>query len=254
MSERARCLLFLVGALGFGLFLLAGLRGLPPMERAHSAYGDAITATTVPLRQTTNAVAAVTFDYRGFDTLGEEFIFFSSVMGVTLLLRETREEEDEALREGLREGPEPPGTTDAMRVWTLWQVAPGLVLGVYVVAHGHLTPGGGFQGGVVLAGAVVLFFLAGAALHERWVNPMALLEGAEGLGVGGFVCVGLLGLLAGQCFMQNVLPYGAQGQLLSAGHVPVTNVLVGLAVCAGIILILVEMLEQSISQRKGGGE
>jgi multicomponent Na+:H+ antiporter subunit B len=40
-------------------------------------------------------------------------------------------------------------------VWTLAQVAPGLLHGLYIVVHGHLTPGGGFQGGVVLAGVLV---------------------------------------------------------------------------------------------------
>jgi multicomponent Na+:H+ antiporter subunit B len=254
MKERARLGLFLVGAVGFGLLLVAGLRGLPAVDRGHSAYGDAVTATTVPLRQTVNAVTAVTFDYRGFDTLGEEFILFAAVTGVMLLLRTSRGVEDQALQEGTRVGAEPPGTTDAIRVWTLAQVAPGLLLGLYIVVHGHLTPGGGFQGGVVLAGALALVFLAGASLRARRVHPMALLEGSEGLGVGGFVCVGLWGLLAGREFMRNVLPYGQQGQLLSAGHVPVVNVFVGLAVASALVLILAEMLEQTLLKRRGGCE
>ena len=254
MSERARLRLFLVGAVGFGLLLVAGLRGLPAVDRGHSAYGDAVIATTVPLRQTVNAVTAVTFDYRGFDTLGEEFILFAAVTGVALLLRTSRGEEDQAIQEGTRVSPVPPGTTDAMRVWTLGLVAPGLLLGLYVVVHGHLTPGGGFQGGVVLAGALALVFLAGSSLHARRVHPMALLDGSEGLGVGGFVCVGFLGLLVGREFMCNVLPYGQEGQLPSAGQVPVINVFVGLAVASAIVLILAEMLEQTILKRNGGGE
>lgn len=254
MSERARLVLFLVGALGFGCFLVAGLRGLPPLEHGGSAYGDAVNATTVPLRQTVNAVAAVVLDYRGFDTLNEEFILFAAVTGVTLLLREARSEEGAPGPEGAAFDPEPPRTTDAMRLWTLGLVAPCLLLGLYVVAHGHLTPGGGFQGGVVLAGAMVLVYLGGAALRMRRANPMALLDGTEGLGVGGFVCVGLLGLVVGQCFMQNVLPFGTEGQLPSAGFLPLANGFVSLAVGAGIVLILAEMLEQAIARRHGGDE
>jgi multicomponent Na+:H+ antiporter subunit B len=100
----------------------------------------------------------------------------------------------------------------------------------------------------------VLVYLAGVSSRLRRANPMALLDGAEGLGVGGFVCVGLVGLLAGQCFMQNVLPLGTQGQLLSAGYVPVANGFVGVAVAAGIVLILTEMLEESLARRGGGDE
>ncbi|MFL5359033.1 MnhB domain-containing protein [Archangium sp.] len=254
MSERARLALFLVGAVGFGFFLVAGLRGLPASGRGGSAYADAVNSTTVPLRQTVNAVAAVVMDYRGFDTLNEEFILFAAVTGVTLLLREARSETGAEVPRGAAFDPEPPGTTDAIRVWTLGLVAPCLLLGLYVVAHGHLTPGGGFQGGVVLAGAMVLVYLAGASLRLRRANPMALLDGAEGLGVGGFVCVGLLGLLVGQCFMQNVLPFGTEGQLLSAGFLPVANIFVGLAVGVGIVLILAELLEQAIASRNGGGD
>ncbi|ATB29668.1 MnhB domain-containing protein [Melittangium boletus] len=253
MNPRARGALFGVGAVGLGLSLLAAVRGLPAMDQGHSAYGDAVNATTVPLRQTVNAVAAVTFDYRGFDTLGEEFILFAAVMGVTLLLRERRTEEDSGLRGGMRVGAEPPGTTDALRVWTLAQVAPGLLLGLYVVVHGHLSPGGGFQGGVVLAGAAALVFLAGASWRTRRLNPMALLDGLEGLGVAGFAGVGLLGmLLAGQEFLRNVLPLGTRGELPSAGQVPLLNGFVGLAVSAGIILILAELLDQTLVDRRKG--
>lgn len=254
MSERARLVLFLVGALGLGLFLVAGLHGLPGSGFGGSAYADAVNSTTVPLRQTVNAVAAVVLDYRGFDTLNEEFILFAAVTGVTLLLREARGEPGEAMRQEATFDPEPPRTTDAMRLWTLGLVAPCLLLGLYVVAHGHLSPGGGFQGGVVLGWAMVLVYLAGASLRLRRVNPMALLEGTEGLGVGGFVCVGLLGLVVGQCFMQNVLPLGTEGQLPSAGFLPLANGFVGLAVGAGFVLILAEMLEQAIAHRHGGDE
>lgn len=254
MSERARLVLFLVGAVGLCFFLVAGVHGLPPSGQGASAYADAVNATTVPLRQTVNAVAAVVMDYRGFDTLNEEFILFAAVTGVTLLLREARGDVRHRARQSAMFDPEPPRTTDAMRLWTLGLVAPCLLLGLYVVAHGHLTPGGGFQGGVVLAGAMVLVYLAGATLRLRRANPMALLDGTEGVGVGGFVCVGLLGLLVGQCFMQNVLPFGTQGQLLSAGFLPVANVFVSLAVGAGIVLILAEMLEQTLASRHGGDE
>ncbi len=78
----------LVLAAATGLFgLLAwGLNALPPIGHYAGPYGDVILAAAKEERHVLNTVAAVNFDYRGFDTLGEEFIFFASVIGVSLLL------------------------------------------------------------------------------------------------------------------------------------------------------------------------
>ena len=93
----------------------------------------------------------------------------------------------------------------------------GLVLvGGAVVAHGHLTPGGGFQGGIVLAGAPLMIYLAGRVLVFEELNPVPVLEGAKSSGAAGFVVVGLLGLLSGAAFLANVLPLGRPGSILSA--------------------------------------
>lgn len=253
MSERARTLLFLVGAAGLAALLCAGVWRLPPVGGADSAYANAVSTYSMPLRHTVNAVTAVTLDWRGFDTVNEEFILFTSVIGVTLLLREKREPEEVEAASGARE-PKPPGTSSAMRVWTLGLVGPGVLLALYVVAHGHLSPGGGFQGGVVLSGAMVLVPLAGATLKLRHLEPQSLLDALEGLGAGGFVATGLLAFLFGQRYLTNVLPLGEAGALPSAGHLPLTNAFISLAVGAGVTLILYEFVEQTLARRKGGDE
>src|SRR3954471_22351353 len=155
MSPRARKLLFLPSAAGLLAGLLAALGRLPAFGHYPGPYGFVLNGVGVGQRHATDLVAAVNFDYRAFDTLGEEFILFAAVVGVMLLLRAMREE-----------GEDPPaepsdshtfgGASDALRALALGAVAALIVLGGYIVVHGHITPGGGFQGGVVLAAGALM--------------------------------------------------------------------------------------------------
>jgi multicomponent Na+:H+ antiporter subunit B len=88
MKVRTRRQLFLLAALSLGGLLLWGLTGVQGFGHYDGVYGLLLNHTAVVERHATNVVMAVTFDYRGFDTLGEEFILFAAVMSVALLLRE----------------------------------------------------------------------------------------------------------------------------------------------------------------------
>src|SRR5205823_14864957 len=104
-------------------------------------------------RQHQNPVTPHVFDYRGLDTMGEEFNLFASVTGVALLLRERRKDVPRP-RDEVR--------NEAVRAIGICLVPAVLTLGLWVVAHGAITPGGGFQGGVVLSAAFLLVWLAGS--------------------------------------------------------------------------------------------
>jgi multicomponent Na+:H+ antiporter subunit B len=248
VTRRGRINLFLVGAAGLTTLLLWAYSGLPDFGHYRGPYGDVLNAVSVPERHITDVVTAVNFDYRGFDTLGEEFILFAAVIGVAILLRAQRDEEE---REPLESafGRSAPRTSDAVRGLAIGLVGPTVVTGLYIVAHGHLTPGGGFQGGVVLATALVLVYLAGEYSFLRRAAPMSLVEVTEAVGGGGFAVIGLLGVISGVAYLENVLPLGEIGALNSAGTVPLINVAVGLEVAAGFVLILVEFLEQTLMVR-----
>lgn len=249
MSRRAQAVLFLVGAAGLAVLLAWGLAGLPPFGVYRGPYGDILNRVVVEERHVSEVVTAVVFDYRGFDTLGEEAILFASVIGVALLLRAGRQEEEHAPnREGSPRGQSP--TTDAIRVMGLGMVGPTVLVGLAIAAHGHVTPGGGFQGGVILATASLMVFLSGTYLTFLRVNPVPLIDAAEGAGVGGFAAVGLLGVVAGGTYLANVLPLGTAGDLLSGGTIPVANMAVTLAVAAGFVLIVSEFLEQTLAVRE----
>jgi multicomponent Na+:H+ antiporter subunit B len=209
-----------------------------------------LNAVAVGERKATNVVAAVTFDYRGVDTMGEEYILFAAVVGV-IVLRAQREETEQPPDEDAADR-RAPGTSNAVRVLGLALVGPVVLFGIYVVAHGHLSPGGGFQGGVVLATGALLVYLSGEYVTLRKVRPVALIDLAEGSGAAGYVAIGFLGLAAGAAFLENVLPLGQPGALLSAGTMPLINLAVGLEVAGGFVLLLSEFLEQTLVLRRPG--
>ena len=249
MSDGVRLRLFAVSAVVLLGLLLWGLAGLPDFGDYRGPYGEILNRVAVPERSTTDVVTAVNFDYRGFDTLGEEFILFAAVVGVASILRTLRGERiarptDEAA------GREVPETSLPVRVTGLGIVAPTILVGLYIVAHGHQTPGGGFQGGVILATALLLTYLAGDFATLRAVGPTWLIELAEGMGAAGFALIGLSGLVAGSAFFENVLGKGTPGELLSSGTIPLSNVAVGLAVTGGFVFMLSEFLQQALTRRR----
>ncbi len=235
MSRPLRLWLFLSSAAGLGALLLWAAAGLPDFGHYHAAYGRILDSASVGERHATNVVAAVTFDYRGFDTLGEEFILFASVMGVALLLRDVRADRSRA-KDELQ--------SEALRLLGLAFAAVVLVLGLSVVAHGMLTPGGGFQGGVVLASAFALVYLAGHYRAYGGVTPLPALDLAEGAGAGGYAVIGIVSLLLGTAFLHNFGPLGTTGTLASAGTITMLSVAAGLEVTAAFVLLFTEFGEE----------
>src|ERR687886_2779168 len=93
MTRRTRLTVFGVAACGLGALLFWSLAGVPDFGHYHWPYGMVLNHVVVAERHTTNVVGATVFDYRGFDTLGEEIILFTAVLGVAMLLREHERDE-----------------------------------------------------------------------------------------------------------------------------------------------------------------
>ena len=89
VTVRVRRVVFLLAGATLAIMLLWGFGALPSFGSYHGPYGFVLNQVSVPERHITDVVTAVNFDYRGFDTLGEEFIFFAAVLGVALILRAT---------------------------------------------------------------------------------------------------------------------------------------------------------------------
>jgi multicomponent Na+:H+ antiporter subunit B len=120
-----------------------------------------------------------------------------------------------------------------------------VLTGLETVTHGTLTPGGGFQGGVVLASALYVIYLGtNYATVERF-QPDALLEASDGMGASGYILIGLLGLLAGTDFLSNVVGLGVTGNLISGGTISLLNLVVGVEVAGGFAILASEFLDQT---------
>jgi len=248
MNRRVRRAVFLLAGGVLAGVLVWGFGALPPFGAYRGPYGYLLDQLAVPQRHITDVVTAVNFDYRGFDTLGEEFIFFAAVLGVVLILR-AQPGEGRGHGADYATGRAVPPTSDAVRVLGLGLTPPTVLFGLYVVAHGHLTPGGGFQGGVILAAGVLLIYLAGEFDDLHGLYTEVALERAEAVGAGAYIAIGLLGLLGGSAFLDNVLPYGTTGKVFSAGMVPLINLAVGLEIAAGLVLLLTTFLHQTLALR-----
>jgi multicomponent Na+:H+ antiporter subunit B len=250
MSRSIRVGIFLVAAMGFGGLLLVGMGGLEPFGVYRGPYGDIINSSVVPERHATNSVTAVNFDYRGFDTLGEEFILFAAVAGVMVLLREGRGESESSVPGGELARVQQP-RSDAVRLAGVAIIGLVNLIGFYIVIHAQLTPGGGFQGGAILGTGTLLAYLASRYRTYRRVVPKAMLDAAEAVGAGTYALIGIATVVAGGAFLENLLPLGTPKTLLSGGTIGPINLAVGIEVAAGFAILFEEFLEETRATRPG---
>ncbi|MBV9380223.1 MAG: hypothetical protein JOY82_15675 [Streptosporangiaceae bacterium] len=252
MKPGQRRLMFFAGAAGLVAFYLWGLLGLPGFGNYPGPYGPAILRVAVAQTQATGVVSAVNFEYRGFDTVGEEFILFTAAAGTAIVLRMLRGEGERSPVDEARDRDAPP-TSNAVRTIALLFTGPVVVVGWWLASHAQTNPSGGFQGGVVLATAFILIYLAGAFLTFSKLSPTDVTDAVEAAGAGGFAAVGLAALFTGLPYLYNYLPLGQiPGAVSSSGTIALISFFVGLEVAAAFLLIVSELLEQTLLIRHGG--
>ncbi len=180
-----------------------------------------------------NIVTAIIVTYRGLDTLGEVAVLFIAATGIAVLLRRKKKKgEKKEIKK--RESSEILLTGSTL-------LAPMIIIfGIYIFLNGHLTPGGGFQGGAVIASAMMLLFLADTSYKINH-TVFGWIESLSGFT---YVLIGVLGLviMGADHFLDNrLLPLGEFGMILSAGAIPIIYTLVGLKVGTELASILVNM-------------
>jgi len=193
---------------------------LSPLGNYYAANGPAELGAA-------NLVTSVIVTYRGLDTLGEVTVLFISAAAVGLLLG--RREADTDVAE--------PRKPASEIVQTAAQLLMPLVFlfGIYVFINGHLTPGGGFQGGAIIASGVMLLLLAQphAAISRSLIGITESLSGFS------YVLVGVLGVILAGGFLDNrIMGLGQFGSLFSAGAIPIIYILIGLKVGAELGSVL----------------
>jgi multicomponent Na+:H+ antiporter subunit B len=239
--RRVRALVALPALAAVGAFVAWGYSGLPPFGKFHGFYGRLVTAIALPQRHTTNAVTAVVFDYRGFDTMGEEFILFAAVVGVVLLLRESS-------------GPpaRDPVRSDGIRLFGALALGGFVLVGLWLAAFGLVTPGGGFQGGVAIASGVVVLYLTAGYLPWHRIANEEVLDPLESTGAATYVIVGLAALISGAPFLHNLLGPGIPGTLYSGGSLGIINWGVALEVAAANVVLYTEFLQRFVAPLGSG--
>jgi multicomponent Na+:H+ antiporter subunit B len=162
------------------------------------------------------------------------------------VLRKLRTEREQAAVDEAADRDVPP-TSSAVRMAALLFTGPLLVLGWWLTSHAQANPSGGFQGGVVLASAFIMIYLAGEFLVFKRFSPVDVTDAVEAVGAGGFAAIGVAALGMGLAFLTNYLDKGQfYGSVSSSGTIALISFFVGLEVAAAFILIVVELLEQTL--------
>ncbi len=133
------------------------------------------------------------------------------------------------------------GMTIIVKTISSWVKMLIFLFGIYIILFGHLTPGGGFAGGVILASSYVLLMLAFGREFVQKDLPLALDSKLDCLGALLFALIAILGLVFGGVFFVNFLQKYLPGEpldLISAGTIPLSNIAIGLKVGASLFLVI----------------
>ena len=177
-----------------------------------------------------NAVTTVVVYFRGFDTLGEIAVLFIASLGIGLMLHSNRKCDIKA-------------ESNFMLQTASKLLFPIIMLfGIYVMVYGHLSPGGGFQGGVIIASAVLLLLVS----HKTFEVPHAVIVALETFAGVSYVLIGLIGLVVLDVFLGNFLPHdiSQMGMLLSGGIIPLIYIIVGIKVGSEMSMIVQNLIKR----------
>lgn len=215
--------------------ILAGLAGVFGLVVASHAEPSALrplaaayVRASVEDLTTPNVITGILMAYRSFDTLGEVAVLYMVAASLGLLLQPIGDHGGGSTEPRLH-----PGEIVESGKQVLFPMI--MTFGAYVIANGHLSAGGGFQGGAILASGVMLLMIANpdAAIN---VAALGLLESAVGVL---FVAIGILGMIyAGGFLDPRILPAGTLGAFVSAGAIPLTSALLGIKVGAELSVII----------------
>ncbi len=220
--------LIILGILAFGIWY--SLKNIP-FATHKTKVGKYYVYKGIKETGATNIVTSVVVNYRGFDTLGEVTVLFIAAIGLGAILATRKKKKRKEI--------EKPSLILYTGCYLLFPLI--LLFGAYIFIHGHLTPGGGFQGGAIIASAFLLRYLG---CPERKINRKAS-DATESLGGLIFVLLGLLGLIVGGYFLLNFLPKGVPNLLFSAGIIPIIYIAIGFKVGSELAGVIDNLIEES---------
>lgn len=214
--------------LGLGVMIASIYQQMDFSNTALNA-GQAINAVAAEETGAANFVTSVVLAYRGIDTLLELTILFTAAMIGGMVLGRRRVD-----------APRDPDAGFILRTGADLLFPLLLVVGMYIILHGHLTPGGGFQGGVILAAAFFVPLLARPGITPIDQRIVSLVEGLAGAA---FIIIGLLAMFDGKEFLTPLLDKGELGALISAGTLPILYLAVGIKVGSELAGLLAHLAD-----------
>lgn len=223
---------------------------MPAFGHPLSQYGTTVNALAPMMRNVSNMVAAVNFDVRAIDTLGEESMLICAVTATVVLLRGHRGE-DMTECAGRLAGREWVERSDATVLMCRLIATTLFLYGVSIILHGTVTPGGGFQGGAIAASSFILIYLGEGYSVWRDVLQSEIFAAAEGFGGLVFALAAMVPLAFGYAAAQNVLPLGNWKDLYSGGLMVIVNAAVGVAVIGSFGVLLLEFMEETRAPKPG---
>jgi len=226
MRRAISIFLLIIVTVGISLSLAKIPFGVPKTKVGRHYIDEGVEETGAA-----NIVTSVVVNYRGFDTLGEVTVLFIAAIGLGAVLTASVEEKTRKTQPA------------SLVLYTGCRLLFPLILvfGSYIFIHGHLTPGGGFQGGAIIASGFLLIYLG---CRERRISRVAS-NIAESLGGLVFVVIGLFGLVFGGYFLLNFLPKGTANTLFSAGIIPIIYIAIGFKVGSELASIIDNLIEES---------
>lgn len=177
-----------------------------------------------------NAVTTVVVYFRGFDTLGEIAVLFIASLGIGLMLEKNEKCEIKTQSNFMLQS----ASKFLFPIITLY--------GIYVMSYGHLSPGGGFQGGVIIASGVLLLLVS----HKSFEVPHSFIVALETFAGVSYVFIALIGLFTLDIFLGNFLPHdiAKMGMLLSGGIIPIIYIIVGIKVGSEMSMIVQNLIKR----------
>ncbi len=202
-----------------------------PFGKNQSKIGKYFVANGKDETGAANIVTSVVVGYRSFDTLGEVTVLFLAAIGLGAILTTTKKQNHDIEKASL-----------ILNTGCRFLFPLVLLFSAYIFIHGHLSPGGGFQGGAVVASGFLLIYLACPGKRINKVGNTI----SESVGGLIFIILGAIGLFVGdRYFLANFLPKGELNTLFSAGIIPIIYIALGFKVGSELNSVIDKMMEES---------
>ena len=176
-----------------------------------------------------NFVAGMILNYRAFDTLGESTVLFIAATTVIILLFKHKTKEEEKA-EQLEEAKYEDKHDLILRHGALIVVPATLVFGVYVLFNGHLSPGGGFSGGTIMGGALILYNPAFGDNSTKTFFNYGIHKVIKISALSFYALSQLYSFITGANLIESIISNGIAGSLISSGLILPLNICVGFEV------------------------